>query len=195
MSSTSAPSTDGQREELLGQVEQIAPVPVGHGEERHTRASGSSGSALPASASARSRRMRSAAAIEALQHEDLAARQERRVQLERGVLGGRTHQDHGAVLHIGQEAVLLGPVEAVDLVDEEERAAAGQAPLLGPLEDLAQVGDPREHGREGLEGELRHLREKRAMVVLPLPGGPQRIIEARRPAATMRPMGASAWSR
>ena len=32
---------------------------------------------------------------------------------------------------------------------------------------------------------------RRASVVLPQPGGPQRIIEESRPAATMRPMGAS----
>jgi H+/gluconate symporter-like permease len=36
---------------------------------------------------------------------------------------------------------------------------------------------------------------RRAMVVLPLPGGPQRIMEARRPAATIRPIGPSACSR
>ncbi len=41
------------------------------------------------------------------------------VQLETRVLGGGADQRDRAVLHDGQEAVLLGAVEAVDLVDEE----------------------------------------------------------------------------
>src|SRR3546814_8671245 len=67
--------------------------------------------------------------------------------LEGRVLGGGADQDHRAVLDIGQEAVLLGAVEAVDLVDEQQSAAPGQAALPGALEHLAQVGDAGEHRR------------------------------------------------
>ncbi len=51
--------------------------------------------------------------------EDLAAGEQGRVHREGGVLGGGA--DEGDVpLHVGEEGVLLGLVEAVDLVDEEE---------------------------------------------------------------------------
>ena len=53
---------------------------------------------------------------------------------------------------MGEQRVLLGLVEAVDLVDEDDRAAAlAAAPILGRLQDLAQLLDPREHGAHGLE--------------------------------------------
>jgi hypothetical protein len=45
--------------------------------------------------------------IQAIQHEDLAAREQRAVQLEGGILGGGADQHHGAVLDVGEEAVLL----------------------------------------------------------------------------------------
>ncbi len=48
-----------------------------------------------------------------------------------------------------QEGVLLGLVEAVDLVDEEDRAPAVQAQLLAGLGDHgADLLDPGEHGRK-----------------------------------------------
>jgi hypothetical protein len=50
----------------------------------------------------------------------------RGVELEGRVLGRRPHQHHGAVFHHGQETVLLGPVEAMDLVDEQQRAMPGE---------------------------------------------------------------------
>ena len=62
-----------------------------------------------------------------LQHVDAAAREQRRDHLERRVLGGRADQGHGAALDVRQERVLLRLVEAVDLVDEEDRALAAAA--------------------------------------------------------------------
>ena len=62
-----------------------------------------------------------------LQHEDLRARQQRRVDLERRVLGGRADQHDVAGLDARQEGVLLRLVEAVDLVDEDDGAAAACA--------------------------------------------------------------------
>src|SRR4030042_5652909 len=50
--------------------------------------------------------------------------QQRRIDLKRGVLGGRSDQDDGSILHVGQKDVLLGLVEAVDLVDKEDRLLA-----------------------------------------------------------------------
>ena len=90
---------------------------------------------------------------------------------------------HGAVLDIRQEAVLLGAVEAVDLIDEQEGALA-VAPALRGLEDLAQVGDAGEHRRQGSKCRSVCSASRRAIVVLPQPGGPQGIADrlARRPA-------------
>ena len=54
----------------------------------------------------------------------------------------------------GQEGVLLRLVEAVDLVDEEQGAAAVLAAEAGGLEDLLQVGDAGEDGADLHEGEV-----------------------------------------
>ena len=65
-----------------------------------------------------------ASSAERLEHVDLRPRQQRRVDLERRVLGGRADEDDVAGLDARQERVLLRLVEAVDLVDEEDRAPA-----------------------------------------------------------------------
>ena len=56
-----------------------------------------------------------------------------------------------ALLDERQEAVLLGAVEAVDLVDEQQGRLAGGAAAAGRLERLLQVGDAGEHRRQLLE--------------------------------------------
>ena len=91
---------------------------------------------------------------EPAQHEDLGARQQRPDQLERRVLGGGADQDHGAVLDHRQKGVLLGAVEAVDLVDEQQGAVAHLAPFAGGVEHPAQIGDPGKHRRQRLEMKL-----------------------------------------
>ncbi len=84
--------------------------------------------------------------------EQAAAGDQRPVDGEVGVFGGGADQDDGAVLDPGQERVLLGLVEAVDLVDEEDGALAVQvAALLGLVDRLPDVGDPGEHGVDGDE--------------------------------------------
>ena len=98
--------------------------------------------------SARAIRAASAAAIEPVQHQHLAARQQRAGEREGRVLGGRADQGDRAVLDLGEQAVLLRAVEAVDLVDEQQRRLAGVPARLGLLVDPAQVGDPRHHRRE-----------------------------------------------
>ena len=72
-----------------------------------------------------------------------AAREERLVHLEVGVLGRRPDERHEAVLHRVQDGVLLTLVEPVDLVDEEERSEAVAAePVARPGENGADVVDP-----------------------------------------------------
>ena len=56
--------------------------------------------------------------------EDLAAAQQRRVDREERVLRRRPDQDDDAVLDVRQQHVLLGLVEAVDLVEEQDRPLA-----------------------------------------------------------------------
>ena len=86
--------------------------------------------------------------VEPAQHQHLAARQQRAVQREGRVLGGGADQRDGAGLHHRQEAVLLGAVEAVDLVDEQQRALPGAPPARRLVERALQVGDAGEHRRE-----------------------------------------------
>src|SRR5258705_1233584 len=54
-----------------------------------------------------------------------------------------------------EEAVLLGAIEAMDLVDEKQRPLADLTTRLGPVERLAQILHAREDGRELLELEPR----------------------------------------
>ena len=146
-------------EDLLRHVERRAPVAVGHGDERCARLrverQRPALHGLGTGQQLLQRRL-----VEAVEGQHHRAREQGAVQLERRVLGGGAHQGDGAVLHVGQEPVLLRPVEAVDLVDEEERALAGLAPPLGAVERLAQVLHAREDGRELLEGQLRGVRQQ-----------------------------------
>ncbi len=79
-------------------------------------------------------------------------RQERGVDLEVGILGRRTDQRDRAVLDVRQQGILLRLVEAVDLVEEQDRAlAVEREPLLrlgdrGP--DVGDTGHHRAHRRE-----------------------------------------------
>jgi hypothetical protein len=93
-----------------------------------------------------------------MQDEDLRSREQRRVDLERRVLGGGADEHDVAGLHARQEGVLLCLVEAVDLVDEHDRAPAGAAPpVLGRGHHLFDLLDAGEHGAERHEARLREL--------------------------------------
>jgi hypothetical protein len=86
---------------------------------------------------------------ERLENDDPTARQERGVQLERRVLGSCADQDDVAPFDIGEKGVLLSPIEAMNLVDEEKRAASLGAPESGGIgHDLLDLLDPRGHGAE-----------------------------------------------
>ena len=98
--------------------------------------------------------------VQAVQHQHLRARQKSAVQLKARVLRRGADQDDGAVLDIGQERVLLGFVEAVDLVDEQQRSP----PLLTPdarlFEHLLQVSDTGKDRGDLLEGQSRFARQQ-----------------------------------
>ena len=72
------------------------------------------------------------------------AQEQRRNYLERWVLGCRAEEHDQALFHVRQESVLLSFVEAVDLIDEQNRRLAVQpALLLGFVEDLTEFLDSR----------------------------------------------------
>ena len=104
------------------------------------------------------------------QGQELAAAAQGRVQVEGRVLGGGAHQDGLAPLQGRQQDVLLGPVEAVDLVQEQHRGhrrgtgAAPGAPARnffssaaepagpGELQELVAGGLGQDPGQGGLAG-------------------------------------------
>ena len=95
---------------------------------------------------------------ERAEHVDATAGEERAVDLERRVLGGGADQHDGALLDVGQEGVLLRPVEAVDLVHEQDRALAAPAALgLRLGHHLADLLHARHHRRERHEAGARHV--------------------------------------
>ena len=90
---------------------------------------------------------------ELLEAEQARARQERSGEREEGVLGGGADQHEEAFLDVRKEGVLLGAVEAVDLVEEEDGALAVlPEPAAGPRRDVADVLDAGADRRERLEG-------------------------------------------
>ena len=92
------------------------------------------------SESARRRSASTSSALELAELVDLAAREQRRVHLEVGVLGRRADQGDEALLDRRQERVLLRLVEAVDLVEEEDGAPARRAALARPLDHRRDLG-------------------------------------------------------
>src|SRR5947209_1473418 len=59
-----------------------------------------------------------------LKGENLTAAQERRIDGEKWILGGGADQNHDPLLYVGQQHVLLSAIEAVQLVDKEDRSHA-----------------------------------------------------------------------
>ncbi len=115
------------------------------------------------------------------------AREQRADDLERRVLGRGADQRDGAVLDERQDRVLLGLVEAMDLVDEQHGApASGVAPVAGLGNAARRSATPEETADTGTNAALVLDAMIRASVVFPVPGGPQRIIEGRLSASTRR---------
>ena len=83
---------------------------------------------------------RRSSAVERLEPEQRGAREQRTGEREERVLGGRADEHEQALLDVRQQRVLLGAVEAVHLVEEQDRALALLAEAgPGPLGDLAHV--------------------------------------------------------
>ncbi len=145
-----------------------------------------------------SQRPSSAVVVERLEPEQRRAAEQRRVDLEVRVLGGGADQHEQAALDRRQQGVLLGLVEPVDLVEEQDRAlpvlAEAVLGLGGHLADVLHAGG---HRRQRLERLAVVPAMSRASVVLPVPGGPQRITDDSRSASIRarsgRP-GPSRWS-
>ena len=68
--------------------------------------------------------------IQRLEHIDPGPGQQRTVQFKRRVFRGGTNKNHGAILDIGQECILLRLVEAVNLIHEQHRLATEALLLL-----------------------------------------------------------------
>lgn len=104
--------------ELFGHVEEVAAVAVRHGDQ------GAAGVVVQGQMVAGElfgavEECGQCGFVEAFEDEDLGAGEEGAVEFEARVLCGGADQGDGAVLDVGQEAVLLGTVEAVDLVDKQ----------------------------------------------------------------------------
>ena len=95
-----------------------------------------------------------------MEHQHARPRQQRGVEFERRIFGGGADQHHGAVFHHRQERILLGAVEAMHLVDEQQRALAGLAPGARGVERLLQVGDAGKHRRDLLEMQFGGVRQQ-----------------------------------
>jgi len=79
---------------------------------------------------------------ERLEDEHARARQQCGDDLERRVLGRRPNERHVTLLDEREHRVLLGLVEAMDLVDEHDGPlAGGAAELAGLLDHAPQVGN------------------------------------------------------
>ena len=113
---------------LLGQKR---PGLIGHGQRRAKRAAGGGKCAVDHAGQLFGRQR--------FEDEHAHPREERRDHLERRVLGRGAEQHDGAVLHVWQEGVLLRLVEAMDLVDEEDRAAAALPDHPGLLDHAPDV--------------------------------------------------------
>ncbi len=61
---------------------------------------------------------------------DLAAADQRTGYREKRIGSGCTDKRHDPVFHIGQQSILLSLVEAVDLVDEQQRLAAARGQTI-----------------------------------------------------------------
>src|SRR3954453_6255911 len=95
-----------------------------------------------------------------MKHQHARPRQQRGVELERRVFGGRADQHHGAVFHHGQKRILLRAVETMHLVDEQKRALAHLAAGPCGVEHLFQVGNAEKYRRDLLEVQFGGVRQQ-----------------------------------
>ena len=113
-----------------------------------------------------------------LEGEDLAAREQRRVDREERVLRRRADQDDDPFFHVRQQHVLLCAVEAVDFVEEEDRPLAEVFEVLAGLgqdfADFLDAGGDRVHRLEAALGVVGDDVRERGL------SGPRRAVEDQR---------------
>ena len=86
-----------------------------------------------------------------MQGVDAGAREQRSDDLEGGILGGRADEGDVAGFDVRQEGVLLGFVEAMHFVHEDDGAASGAAGVFGGGHHVLDFADAAEHRAEGHE--------------------------------------------
>ena len=90
--------------------------------------------------------------LERVEPEQRGSRQQWPGQGEVRVLRRRADEDDEALLDVREQRVLLGAVEAVHLVEEEDRALPVlPEPIARSVDDLANILDARAHRRQRLE--------------------------------------------
>ena len=155
--------------DLFDQVQQRPTIAIGHLDQRCARCVGQ-GQRRGQLGLGAGHQLRQIGRPETFQDQHLRPAQKRRVQLERRVLRGGTDQHNGAVLHMRQKPVLLGFVEAVNFVDEQQRPLPCGPAQARRLEDFSEIGNPRENsadlnelqigfiGQQARDGGLSHPR-------------------------------------
>src|SRR5437773_5761527 len=89
---------------------------------------------------------------ERLEDDDQRSGEQRADYFEGGILRGSTDEDHRTRLDVRQKGILLGLVETMDLIHEQDRALAlDDSSLLSDLDYPAQFRKSAGDGREGLE--------------------------------------------
>jgi hypothetical protein len=87
--------------------------------------------------------------LQRTEHVNTRAGQQRADHFERRILGGRADEGQRAVFDVGQEGVLLCLVEAVHLVEEQDRASTSLgAHGLRSIDGLTDILHTRHHGGE-----------------------------------------------
>ena len=127
----------------FGLVEQEPSIPIGRGDQRFARCRGQR--QRPFQRFGPHQQLVQRRRIEPPQDQHLRSGEQRGVQREAGVFRGRADQRDRALFHERQEPVLLGAVEAVDLVHEQQRALAHLGCGFRFGEGLLEIGDTREH--------------------------------------------------
>ena len=125
------------------------------------------------SVSARRTTVRMSSSPCALQGEQQRTGEQRADDREERVLGCRADEADPAVLHRGQQGVLLCLAEAVDLVDEQQGVHPAHAELASGLVDAARMSLTPEVTADSSTKRRRVARLTTvASVVFPVPGGP-----------------------
>ena len=156
----------GERHEVIeGRRRDSATPPVGPSEPASPR----SGSAMRPADDARD-----LVVGQRLEPPDAHPRQERGVDLEVRVLGRRADEGDGPVLDVRQQGVLLGLVEAVDLVEEQQRSGSPcRASRSWASAIVARTSaTPDMTADSDVKWAPISAASSRARLVLPVPGGP-----------------------